>query len=100
MTIFLIVAAVVSVVVFYLELTNPFPTPDAAPAPALDPHVPACARIGHRMLLSDLGTWWFCSNDHCDQMWPADDAHHVDLPYDREAVQLVDETEQFLRRVS
>lgn len=104
MVIVLIVAAVVAVVVWYFDLTRPLPAPDAAPAPdASTPSVPVratCSRIGHHMVLSELGTWWYCEHDGCDELWPADEAHHVDLPYDREAVQLVDEVEQHLRRVS
>lgn len=79
---------------------------NAAPAPVLDPQVPArapeacSATRPHKMAVSDLGTWWFCQNDGCTEMWPADETHHVDLPYDREAVQLVDETEQYLRSAS
>ena len=103
MVIVLIVAAVVAVVVWYFDLTNPLPTPNAAPAPESSTQTPVratCSRIGHHMVLSDLGTWWYCDHDGCPEMWPADEADHVDLPYDREAVQLVDETESFLRRVS
>lgn len=99
----LIALGIVGAVFYYADLTNPLPTKNAAPAPVLDPPVPAratCARTGHAMRLSDLGTWWFCGNDDCNEMWPADQSHRLDLPYDREAAQLVDEVERHLRSVS
>lgn len=100
MALLLIVAATLSVIWCWLEFTNPLPTPNAAPVSDLDPQAPACATIGHRMVLSDLRTWWYCGNDGCNEMWPADDTHHIDLPYDREAVRLVDEIDAYLEQAS
>jgi hypothetical protein len=96
--------------VWAIDRCNEFPTPNAAPAPdASTPPVPERATTPcsdahpHEVRLSEMGTWWVCTNDGCAEIWPADELHHVDdddLPYDQEADELVDEAEDYLRRVS